>query len=224
MELRHQCIIYKGAPSSQLPTFASLVRQKLAEGWRCLYLNRPSMVAGLRSSLAAIGVDVAAEVAKRRLLLSSDSPAAAGGSFEIDEMLLLLEDALNQAIADGFKGLWASGDMSWEFGAENNFAKLLEYEHQLEKLFRRNTRLCGICQYHRDSIPADALRHGLLSHRSIFINESLSRTNPHYLPSGRLEDCKVSNDELDEVIDAFSWLGFDGGLSAPSAFSDLSPT
>jgi len=224
-ELRHQCLIYNGAPSSQLPMFASLVRQKLAEGWRCLYLNRPPMVAGLRSSLAAIGVDVAAEVTERRLILSSDSTAAASGSFDINQMLGFLENGLTQSIADGFKGLWASGDMSWEFGAENNFAKLLEYEYQLEKLFRRKPRLWGICQYHRDSLPVDALRHGLLSHRSIFINETLSRTNPHYLPSGCLEDCKVSNRELDQAIGAVSLgmdlsrrLGFDAECSQPPCF------
>lgn len=193
-EPRHQCFIYDGPPSHQLPMIASLVRQKLKKGYRCLYLNSPAMVAGLRSSLSAMGVDVAREVTERRLLLSSDS----SDSFDIDEMLRLIEDALLKSIEDGFKGLWASGDMTWEFGAEKNFAKLLEYEHRLEQIFRSNEGLYGICQYHKGSFPMDALRNGFLSHQYLFINETISRTNPHHL------DRKATDDELDEAITALT--------------------
>ncbi len=35
-------------------------------------------------------------------------------------MLHKLEDALDQALSDGYKGLWATGDMTWEFGSEKN--------------------------------------------------------------------------------------------------------
>jgi hypothetical protein len=31
-------------------------------------------------------------------------------------MMAKLEDAVTQALADGYKGLWATGDMGWEFG------------------------------------------------------------------------------------------------------------
>jgi len=55
---RHQCLIYKGSPSLQLSAIAALVRQKVNENYRCLYLNSPVMVAGMRCYLAAAGIDV----------------------------------------------------------------------------------------------------------------------------------------------------------------------
>jgi hypothetical protein len=194
---RHQCIVYGGPPSHQLTLFASLVKQKLSEGYRCLYLNSPAMVAGLRSSLSAIGVDVAREIAENRLILSSESSK---DEFDISEMLGLLKEALDQSIKDGFKGLWASGDMTWELGKEKNFEKILEYEHRLEKLFIGNEMLQGICQYHKDSLPSSAVREGLMSHQYVFINETLSRANPYFVPSGKLEDCKVSDHQIDKSI------------------------
>src|ERR1700744_677186 len=72
---RHQCLIYKGAPSKPLPALVEAMREKLRQNYRCLYLNSPPMVAGLRSYLAAAGVDVAQEVARGRLILSSESAA-----------------------------------------------------------------------------------------------------------------------------------------------------
>ena len=139
------------------------------------------MVAGMSSYLAAQGLDVAQEVAKTSLVLSSDQSHLSAGNFDIEEMIGKLEFAIVQALRDGYKGLWATGDMSWEFGNEKNCAKLLRYERELEGLFRRQPLLCGICQYHGDLLPEGVLREGLLTHRAVFINETLSRINPHYV-------------------------------------------
>ena len=67
------------------------------------------MVAGMRSTLAAMDINIA-EVTKDRLILSSD-PVSSGRDFNSEAMLGKLEDLLDQAIKDGYKGLWASGDI-----------------------------------------------------------------------------------------------------------------
>jgi hypothetical protein len=76
---RHQCLIYEGAPSRHLPALAAVMLQKLQQDYRCLYLNSLPMVAGMRSYLAAAGVDVAHQVGKASLVLSSDQRHLAGG-------------------------------------------------------------------------------------------------------------------------------------------------
>jgi len=199
-ESRHQCFIYDGAPSEQLPVLARMIQQKLDEGYRCLYFNSLPMVAGMRSYLSAIGLDVAKEIARARLILSSEPLASPDGSFDVGLMLDKLEDALDQALSDGYKGLWATGDMTWEFGSEKNLDKLMEYELRLEDLIRKRQSLCGICQYHQDSLPREITRQGLLTHRTLFINETLSRINPHYAPSGTPGHSQAANLKLDEAI------------------------
>jgi hypothetical protein len=177
---RHQCLIYEGAPSRQLPALAATIRQMLGANYRCLYLNSPAMVAGMSSYLAAQGVEVAREVSRTSLVLSSDLSHLSRGDFDVEEMIGKLEDAVVQALRDGYKGLWATGDMSWEFGGQRNLHKLFRYERQLEELFRRQPMLCGICQYHGDLLPDDILQQSLVTHRAVFVNETLSRINPHY--------------------------------------------
>jgi hypothetical protein len=59
---RHQCLIYDGSPARYLSRLAGLVRKKLEMNVRCLYLNSPPMVAGMRSYLAAAGVDAEREI------------------------------------------------------------------------------------------------------------------------------------------------------------------
>jgi len=156
------------------------------------------MVAGMRSTLAAMGVDIVSEVAKSSIILSSDS-VSEGEEFIADVMIAKLEDFLNQALKDGYKGLWASGDMTFEFGPRKDFSKLLEYELKLEEMMHRRKELCGVCQYHSDNLPKDAMRQGLLVHSHVVINETLTMFNPHYLSSSWPADLSTSS-KLDEMI------------------------
>jgi hypothetical protein len=185
---RHQCLIYDGAPSRHLASMAAVVSDKLAQNYRCLYLNSGPMVAGMQSSLTALGVDVIGEMSKTSLLLSSEQQHLVDGRFEIDAMIETLEGTLNQALADGYAGLWASGDMTWEMGPDRDFLKLLEYERRLEEFFREHDEITGICQYHADTMPPQALREGLAAHRSLYVNETLSLVNPYYVPAGTFPD------------------------------------
>jgi hypothetical protein len=176
------------------------MQQMLNANYRCLYLNSPAMVAGMSSYLAAKGLDVAHEVSNTSLILSSDQSHLSGGGFDVEKMIGKLEQAIVQALQDGYEGLWASGDMSWEFGTEKNLAKLLIYERRLEHLFLRQPMLCGICQYHGDLLPDKILRQSLLTHRAIFINETLSRLNGHYDESESVSDETLMKPELGETI------------------------
>jgi hypothetical protein len=197
---RHQCLIYEGPPSRNLPAFAAVMRQKLNQHYRCLYLNSRPMVAGIRSYLAAAGVDVAEEAAKGSLVLSTEQQSLNDGQFDVDRMISSLEDAVDQALKDGYTGFWASGDMTWEFNSSRDFTRLLEYEWRLEELFQRQPALSGICQYHTDTLPREATRQGLLVHPSIFINETLSLINPHYIRCDSFAYETAENQDLDSAI------------------------
>jgi hypothetical protein len=193
-------MIYKGVPTVQLPAIAAIIHQKLRDNYRCLYLNNPQTVADLRSTLAACGIDADKEIKAGRLILSSEAMLKPDGTFDTDLMLQTLEDLLDAALSDGYKGLWASGDMSYEFGNEANLAKLFDYEWQLEKLFDKRPELCGVCQYHQDTLPAESMRQGLSVHKLIFVNETLSLINPNYVESREQARQAAANPALDEAV------------------------
>lgn len=197
---RHRCLIYKGPLTPYLPGISAIIRQKLTENYRCLYLDGPSRVACTHPYLLAAGIDVTREVAKGSLVLSSDNTHLMEGRLNVDRMLGMLEQALNQALRDGYQGLWTTGDMSVEFGPEKDFSTLLDYEWRLEEFLQAHPALCGICQYHADTLPGDALRHGLLTHQSLYINETLSRINPYYVEREAFTVQSHNTTALDTVI------------------------
>jgi hypothetical protein len=177
---RHQCLLYRGAPSAHLAGLALLIRRKLDANYRCLYLNSPAMVAGIRAYLTSSGINVTHAIEQKRLILSSGHDHLIDGAFDPRRMLEMLKQTHDEALKDGHAGLWASGDMAWEFGPAGDFAALVEYERALEAFFQTHPTISGICQYHADVLPEAVVRNGLAVHRALYINETLSRPNPEY--------------------------------------------
>jgi len=196
-------MIYDGPPSRTLPALAGAIGQRLAAHARCMYINSPTMVAGLRSQLYAAGMDVEHELARGALVLIADQAHLVDGRFDVDRMLDMLEAAVQSALAAGFAELFATGDMTWEFGSEKELAKLLEYEWRLEQLFLKQAALSGICQYHRDLLPHEAVRDGVVSHPSLFISDTISRLNPHYVLARSHDERRVAvHAGLDDALSA----------------------
>jgi hypothetical protein len=197
-------MIYDGPPSRALPALAATIQEQLRANARCMYMNSPAMVAGVRSQLYAHGTDVEYEIARGALLLSADTSHLVDGRFDVTRMIDMLAEAVQAAVADGYGCLFATGDMSWEFGPEKDFSKLLEYEWRLEQLFRKHDALAGICQYHRDLLSPDAVREGLVSHAELFISDTISRLNPHYVlarsPDARRAAVTVGLDDALSVL------------------------
>jgi hypothetical protein len=198
---RHHCIIHEGPPASQLPGLAAVTVKQLGANNRCLFLNSPAMALEFRSSLQAAGLDVAREEEKGALVLSSDQSYLRDGRFEVDRMLGSLKDAVDQALEDGYRALWATGDMMWELGGERNIDKLLEYELGLEEFIRLRPELSGICQYDRTTLPRGAIETALHAHRTVYVNDMLSRTNPFHMRADILRrEGQSSGDHVDEML------------------------
>jgi len=96
-------------------------------------------------------------------------------------MLDALEQGVQKALEDDYAGLFATGDMTWELGQDRGIPKLVRYEWELERLFHKYPELSGICMYHSDTLPLELIKHGTISHGSVFVNETLSLINPHHV-------------------------------------------
>ncbi len=83
-------------------------------------------------------------------------------------MVEYLESEIDCALADGFVGLRASGDMSWALGSEPGTEQLIEYEAVLNEVAARQPFL-GICRYDLRGFPPSTLRDVLRVHPQVVI-------------------------------------------------------
>ncbi|HZY30019.1 MAG TPA: PAS domain S-box protein, partial [Candidatus Methylomirabilis sp.] len=159
----HLCLIYEDV-AQQMAAIVPFVRTGLARGERCLYIADHSTTREVAAALAAAGVDVQRERERGALvLLTKRETYLRGGRFEPEAMIALLRQALEEALAAGFTGLRATGEMTWALGPEVGCDRLIEYEATLNT-FLPGARALAICQYDRRRFPPAIMRDVLRTH------------------------------------------------------------
>ena len=102
----------------------------------------------------------------------------------LERMLKLVSDAIDQAVADGFTGLRACGDMSWLLANAPGSEQVGEYEARLNRVFS-GARAEALCQYNRKRLPPGEIDMALITHSTAVVAGQL-KFNPFFqnaLPS-----------------------------------------
>ena len=177
---QHICALYETA-DEQLDVAATYLADGLARGERCLYVaSSVTALDALRDLLQSRGVDAgAAEAGRALLMMTSGEAHLADGAFDSERMLRLLNDALEEALNDGFAGLRTCGDMSWLLDEPPGADQVVEYEAVLNEFFR-SARGLGMCQYDVRRMPAYLLDEAAVTRHSSVVAAGRHRTNKSF--------------------------------------------
>ena len=175
----HVCTLYS-SPEEQLSAAIEYIRAGLARGERCLYVCGEHTVRKFRSELRKAGIQVVAEEKRGALVIVTKEGAhLSGGTFSPDSMISLLHAAVRDALEAGFTGLCAAGDMNWILDGAPGSERAVEYEARLNDFYQSN-RALGLCQYNRNTMPAEVLDHCMATHPYVRIEGPILLENPFY--------------------------------------------
>lgn len=176
----HVCAVYSD-PAEQATAMVRYIRSGLQAGERCVYVTDDRSSSDIRERLSHEGVDVAAAVAGRSLLLLSKRESyLKDGEFSPATMVEFLRGAEHQALVDGRAGLRVTGEMTWALGPEVGCDRIIEYEVALNRFFP-GSRSHAICQYNRIRFGASVIRDVLRTHPIAIIGQQIC-PNPYYEP------------------------------------------
>lgn len=178
----HICGLFE-TEDEQLAIAADYVAEGLRRGERCFYAAAsPAALARFRVALDARGVDSGAAFRRGALVLTTNAEVhLAGGRFDSERMLRLLNNAVEAALNDGFQGLRTCGDMSWLLEEPEGSEQVVEYEAFLNQFFR-GVRAEGMCLFDRARLPPALIDHALATHPTVcFATRRVS--NPFFEPS-----------------------------------------
>ena len=182
----HICTLFT-TPEEQLAAAVECITGGLSRRERCLYICCEHSVPEFRRALNQAGIDVAWEEKRGALvLLTKQDGHLQGGSFDPDRMISMLHAAVEDALAAGFTGLCAAGDMTWLLDEAPGSEKIAEYEARLNQFYKSH-RALGLCQYNRNKLPDATLDHGIATHRYIRMEGPILLENPFYEPPEQAE-------------------------------------
>lgn len=197
----HVCTLYS-SPEEQLAAATEYIRGGLQRGERCLYVCCEHDVPSFRAALCAAGIDAEADERRGALvLLRKEDGHLTGGSFDPDRMIHMLELAVNDALAAGFTGLCAAGDMLWVLDGAPGTERLAEYEARLNAFYLSH-RALGLCLYHRERLPPETLDHGIATHAYVRVAGPILLENPFYEPPRQAERRTADGQRLPSMLRA----------------------
>ena len=166
----HVCALFSNV-QEQETVAAQFIAAGLRAGERCLFVGSSSVaLQRFGDRLQADGVDAAAEQDRGALLLLTTQQAhLIDGCFDSERMLTMLNQAVEDALNDGFAGLRTCGDMTWLLDNSPGSHQVVEYEALITELFRK-ARALAMCQYDRSRLPAEILDYSLATHGTVVID------------------------------------------------------
>lgn len=148
---------------------------------RCLYIADENTVFEILVRFRNAGVDVNAAQRRGALtVLTKRETYLRHGPFEPEKMIADLHGEVKYSLEHGFRGLRATGEMSWALDLPSSLARLIEYEDKLQKMWPHE--FGGLCQYNETIFSSELVEKMISLHPAIIRDGKLWRRESHDAP------------------------------------------
>jgi PAS domain S-box-containing protein len=176
---------------------AGFVRHGLKRNERILYLADATPQENILQYLREEGLDADGAVASGQLRIrTAKSVYARNGTFQPEETIVTLWNETQRALADGFRAMRVTTEMSWTQREILNTERVFEFESRLNT-FIPDSFCMMACQYDRRRFKPLVLLEALTSHPVVASGQELY-DNFYYSPP---EDEKSKRDPLSMTLD-----------------------
>jgi len=174
---RHICLPFE-TDSEKQDAVASFLIEGLTQGKRCLFVGTPEELSDLGGPLESAGICLSRAMERQRVIFRTREEAYLdNGVFNPDVVLGRIDQHLRDAVADGFTGLYATGELVY-VPADADWQRIVQYEAEVNETFAR-LPLTALCRYPRAVVPAHRVQDVLRTH-PVAIVRSETCSNPFY--------------------------------------------
>ncbi len=199
---QHACCIFSTDQERDLAV-GSYMAHGLQRGEKIVYIADGDTRGRVGKMLDAAGLKEPSDRWRHQVIeLGSGDTYLAGGGFDPDRMIELLRREADRALAEGFKALRVTGEMTWALREAPAGGRLMEYEARLNQHLPHIPCL-ALCQYDRRHFPSDLLLDVLIAHPYVLIGDRLYQ-NHHYLAMSQGSGAKASEERLNHWLRVLS--------------------
>lgn len=163
------------------------IQRGLENGEKCLYVAEESSLQEIQGALQPVqrteelsGQAEGCLAQGRLLLLTADETCLQSGVFSPEALIGTLLRILQEAIAEGYRGLRMAIEMSWALRWASSLAWLAEYESKLNCYFSQHP-VTTLCLYNQRCFPEEVLLDVLRTHPLVALDQAV-HANLYYLP------------------------------------------
>lgn len=176
----HVCAFYDGV-DSQYEALLPFLKEGVEAGDRILTIVDAELREARRKRLHDGGIDVeAAERGGQLEVVAWDQLYLRGGRFDPDDMIELVQEAINTARQHGFNRTRVWGNMEWALQDAPGVERLALYESRLNYVLPLYSEAV-VCAYDVSRFPATVLEDVARAHPYL-LADCYVQSNPYYVP------------------------------------------
>ncbi|MDH3558798.1 MAG: MEDS domain-containing protein, partial [Deltaproteobacteria bacterium] len=176
----HLCCFYETDEERRV-VLAMLLLQGLERGEKACFIGDMQTSQALLDYMGDDGFEVSPYLSCGQLgVMSFDETYLREGVFDPDKMIDLLKTETDLALAQGYRALRVTGDMSWALQTPPGSEQIIKYEAKLNEFFP-GSKCIGICQYDKLLFPPALLMYVLETYPLAIIRTELF-DNFYYIP------------------------------------------
>lgn len=145
---KHICSFY----ASQVEQFASAVpfiKAGLTQGKKCIYVLSDRSKQTVVEALQQSGIPVDKYLESNQLeFYTVDDIYLSDGSFSPDQVVQTLKELEEEALENGYDGVFVTGELAWFFKRNIPISRLLDYETRLNYYLSKSNTV-ALCQYNK---------------------------------------------------------------------------
>ncbi|MFH1090569.1 MAG: PAS domain S-box protein, partial [Pseudomonadota bacterium] len=201
----HICCIYR-TEEEHRAVITAFVRRGLEQSHKIIYIADTNSAEHILGYLRKDGLDVDLFLSAGQLnIIESRDTYLLDGVFDPDGMIAMLRAEEEKCLAEGYKALRVTNEMTWALGEPPGTKRLMEYEAKLNDFFA-NSRCLAICQYDRRRFEAALLLDILPLHPLVVIGDAIGE-NFCYLPPEELSGPDPDAAKLNRLLANLELIG-----------------
>ena len=183
----HVCCIYE-TEDEHRALLTAYLRQGLERNEKVLYIVDQHSVDTLLGYLRDEGIDPGPYLGSGQLRFpTANQSYTEGRSFDPDAMIATLHEETATALAEGYRGLRMTGEMSWALQGLPESEGLVEYENKLNEFCPGNS-CSAVCKYSRARFSPDLLISVVDTHPIVFLGDEAYDNHFFVTPQQMLQD------------------------------------
>jgi signal transduction histidine kinase len=176
----HLCSLY-ASEEEHRDLLAPFIRHGLERREKVLYIADGHTAGQILEYLRTDGVETNPFLKQGQLgFINSDASFTPAGAFEPEGVIALLRSETERAVAEGYKALRVTGEMSWVLKGLPGSKRIIEYEASLNT-FIPESQCLALCQYDRRKFDPAVLLEVLATHPLAVIGNEVYE-NFYYMP------------------------------------------
>lgn len=191
----HTVILYKNQKELIAP-LVSFIKESLKRNKKCLYIKGDEdseiIITELAKKIGSLSTFIDST---QLLILNKDDIYSSNGVFKAGNIINLIKEKADAAVAEGYKGLSITGELSWVMKAKKGKKEIIEYEWKLNEQIFNDYPVVALCRYNLNKFDNEVIKAVIELHHYLIWNNKLHE-NPYYIPPEGYKNNKVVEYEI----------------------------